>query len=483
MAIDYTVTMGQHDVCRRRLAKARTERSLKNYAPDQIVCCNEVSRTEHAYPVDTSHTLQELFSHYGNDHLPIERSFRELVHWIKVGERATHYLHTYPGKLLPQIAHFFLAAKAWIPPNGLVLDPFSGTGTVVLEAVLSGRSACYADVNPLAREITAAKVTPIETSKIRSAIKSLSDRLIEVSSAPVPNVVNIDKWYRPEVRDELARLVYCIDQDPDPVARLAFRIAFSATARKASRANARFSVPVVDKSSTGSYDVAAGFLSQIEANISRYEALLGALPKRAIVSCAGDDARSLRSLTRSHCEESQKPLPNASVDAVITSPPYLSAQKYVRASSLSLGWLGYAKKSNLKEFEDKLIGREHFRVAATLKIRETPLDSANNLILNVAKINRLRATICASYINEMDEAIAEMYRVLKPSGKLVIVVGDNTVCGFNFETTRFISELCIRAGFVKTLCLVDSIKSRALTMNRKGGHSPIKNESIMVFEK
>ncbi|MFN4130690.1 MAG: hypothetical protein ACK4GC_12885, partial [Paracoccaceae bacterium] len=76
---------------------------MKNYAPDQIVCCNEVSRTEHAYPVDTSHTLQELFSHYGNDHLPIERSFRELVHWIKVGERATHYLHTYPGKLLPQI--------------------------------------------------------------------------------------------------------------------------------------------------------------------------------------------------------------------------------------------------------------------------------------------------------------------------------------------------------------------------------------------
>ena len=75
------------------------------------------------YPADTTTILLNLVRKFDGRQKPIEVSFRELVPWLKVGERATHYLHTYPAKLLPQICHFFFAAKGWLPQNARILDP------------------------------------------------------------------------------------------------------------------------------------------------------------------------------------------------------------------------------------------------------------------------------------------------------------------------------------------------------------------------
>src|SRR5712664_2835796 len=52
---------------------------------------------------------------------------------------------------------------------------------------------------------------------------------------------------------------------------------------------------------------------------------------------------------------------SSSVDLIITSPPYLGAQKYVRATSLTLGWLSLVPSTKLRKLEDLSIGREHFR--------------------------------------------------------------------------------------------------------------------------
>lgn len=81
------------------------------------------------YPQDTSTSLRELFQKFkANGGKPIELSFRELVPWVFGGSRATHYLHSYPAKLLPQIAHYFLSNDELCPRGGVVLDPFCGSG-------------------------------------------------------------------------------------------------------------------------------------------------------------------------------------------------------------------------------------------------------------------------------------------------------------------------------------------------------------------
>jgi len=68
-----------------------------------------------------------------------------------------HFLCSYQGKLKPAIAHFLV--KAMTNKGERVLDPFSGAGTIPLEACLQERFGDGVDINPLAYANTLAKVT------------------------------------------------------------------------------------------------------------------------------------------------------------------------------------------------------------------------------------------------------------------------------------------------------------------------------------
>ncbi len=81
--------------------------------------------------------------------------------------RANHPLHSmcsYLGSYPPHVPRDILAK--WIPGNGLVVDPFCGAGTTLLEAALGGRKSLGIDLNPLAVSISSAKVQTITLDEI-----------------------------------------------------------------------------------------------------------------------------------------------------------------------------------------------------------------------------------------------------------------------------------------------------------------------------
>lgn len=437
------------------------------------------------YPADTTTILLNLTRKFESRQEPIEVSFRELVPWLKVGERATHYLHTYPAKLLPQICHFFFAAKGWLPKNAVVLDPFCGTGTVPLEANLSGRSALYADANPLARLITRAKTLPFDLDRLNESFLAIKEGFDIAEGGLLPWVVNIDHWYSAGAKLNLAKLRSTIQQRaPEDLADF-FWATFSATARKSSRASPRFAVPVLDKTvstSSRSRDVWTIFCDQFKANIARHRQLRELSDLNAVTACVGMDARRLEAAA-ALADGSKGQLPKNSVDLILTSPPYAGAQKYVRASSLSLGWLGMTGPKTLKELESASIGREHFSTAELDQPILTGLDAADRLIARIREKNALRARICATYLIEMKAALEESVRVLKKNGRAIIVIGDNTVCGEKFPSSLYLEELLLGMGLVLELKLVDQIKSRGLLLKRQGGAAAIKTETILVFKK
>lgn len=125
-------------------------------------------------------------------------------------------------------------------------------------------------------------------------------------------------------------------------------------------------------------------------------------------------------------------------DMVITSPPYLNAIDYLRGHKLSLVWM---KKSieKIREIRSSNIGAElqeampeqdhikHALIAATDE-HELPPRYKGFLI---------------RYINDMDRVSSEIYRVLKPGGTVVYVIGDCTTKGIfvrNSEAIKKISE-------------------------------------------
>ncbi|MFQ3253301.1 MAG: hypothetical protein ACI9U6_001595 [Loktanella salsilacus] len=436
------------------------------------------------YPADTGAALQSLIEKYNKyNGLCIEVSFRELVPWVYGGSRATHYLHSYPAKLLPQIAHFFLANELVCPSDGVVLDPFSGSGTVALETVLSGRNAYYCDVNPFARFLTKAKTTPVATREIDSALAELKLRYSNVKEVPTPDVVNLSYWYDSTTSQHLSRLKAAIDLLSCTDTKDFFRACFSTVSKQLSRANPRFSVPVRLKINGQHVDIVADsevVWQKFCKSVERAKRQICSLSEHAKLGRAYLVAENVLSLDKSWPAVDKN---FGEVDLIITSPPYAGAQKYVRATSLSLGWLSQAKSSELKSIENRTLGREHLSKASTINLESTSIDRADQVIQAIALENPTRAAIASVFLGEMKTAAEKIMGSLKSGGYAVVVMADNTICGRKFETTAFTSELFCNAGGTKVLELSDKIISRSLQTKRASTSSSISHETITVFQK
>jgi len=77
-----------------------------------------------------------------------EFQFQNWGNWL-------HHMSAYVGKLKPGMAHWLIRVSTI--PGDIILDPFSGIGTVPLEADLMGRKGIGIDLNPYAAAISRAK--------------------------------------------------------------------------------------------------------------------------------------------------------------------------------------------------------------------------------------------------------------------------------------------------------------------------------------
>lgn len=453
--------------------------SAASVASGSIVARTQQGR-ELAYPVDTGQVLARLMRTYAATQEPIPVSFRDLVPWIKMGERATHHIHTYPAKLLPQIAHFFLATTTLVGVDETVLDPFGGTGTVALETILSGREALYADANPLARLIAATKTDLIEIPAFEAAFDQVKPAYRASRARVRPDVINLERWFDEPVIARLIRLRAAIMRLEDARIRSMMLVTFSAALRKASLADPKFSVPVRRKAHEASGqapDVWKLFEQQYRANLQRIRNLDRLYQGANRAKLCGEDARALVDPVGG------LPLPDASVGLVLTSPPYAGAQKYVRAASLSLGWLGIAGVGQLRPLEEATIGREHFSKAWHDTVIETGIAAADALLAEIRAINPARALIAATYLIEMRAALREAVRVLRPGGHFVLVIGDNTVCGRRFATSDYLETILRDLGLTTRLALIDNIKSRGLMTRRAATAGVITTEQVIILNK
>lgn len=431
--------------------------------------------------------LERLFAKFACNRRPLNVSFRDLVAGSNVGN-ARHGIHAYPARLLPHIPHFLLRTSL-ISPEATVADPFCGSGTVLLEATLAGCKVAGADANPLARLITRVKLREFDPARLAAARGRLLQRIAtRRPKVRIPDVVNLDYWFSRRIQRELHKILGAIERTRDCASREFFLLAFSSTVRDVSFADPRLSVPV--RLREDQYDkkhwlfsktqdrlrrlknikVLPAFLERLDSNIARVRDEEGAF-SRGLFRGISEDARSLGNL------------PNDTVDLIITSPPYIGAQKYIRASSLSLTWLRLCGASGLRQLEDHNIGREHFSTRDYEALIPTGLKSADRTLTHLHRINPLRAHIAAKYLEEMRLAIREMRRILRPGRYAVLVVGAGHVCGKSFDTPRFLTEIAEEEGFVLRAHLIDKIRSRALMTKRHHTAGQIDAESIIFLSK
>ena len=137
------------------------------------------AQTRHATDV-----LEALLRDYEARPRAIDVSFRQLVGPIPVNN-LSHSIYPYPARLLRQIPRFFLHCEQIARPGDVVLDPFCGSGTVLVEARAAHMTGWGIDRNPFARLLSRVKTTPLDHGPARQASIDTLTRAKSVRSGAI----------------------------------------------------------------------------------------------------------------------------------------------------------------------------------------------------------------------------------------------------------------------------------------------------------
>ncbi|MFN3966282.1 MAG: TRM11 family SAM-dependent methyltransferase, partial [Endomicrobiia bacterium] len=189
----------------------------------------------------------------------------------------THGFHTYPAMMIPQIAGRLIDMFA--KERDVVLDPFCGSGSVLVEAKLRGLKCYGIDINPLARLIAKVKTTPIKVEYLREKFKKFLKNYEKEKDKEIicPSFFNIDFWFKPKVIYELAVIKKLIDKIEDNNVKDFFKVVFSETVRDVSNTrNDEFKLYRISKEELENFnpDVLSTFIEKTERNISGMESFL-----------------------------------------------------------------------------------------------------------------------------------------------------------------------------------------------------------------
>jgi hypothetical protein len=285
---------------------------------------------------------RRALSHVGGEVRVVGGSERDrelLSHALSVDpdEAATmahvHGFHSYPARLHPETARRLV--EGFSPPGGRVLDPFCGSGTVLVEARQVGRHAFGIDANPLAVELATLKSrgsTPeFETGLLNAAAEVASHanerRLAKLG--PTRRYGAADRAvYDPHVLLELDGLSDGIAKINAADVRRALLLVLSAALTKVSKRQGDTAPRTLPKRLAGGFTIRF-FETKAKDLVARLHDFSSLLPASAPPpKCAVGDARDL-SLVEP-----------ASIDLILSSPPYPGVYDYFDHHELRLRWLG-----------------------------------------------------------------------------------------------------------------------------------------------
>lgn len=332
-------------------------------------------------------------------------------------------IHPFPARMAPEIVKDALAD---LPSRSKVLDPLAGSGTVLRWASELGHYAIGRDLDPLAVTIADAWTSPAKLSSFTETAAHLVEEAFAREPGPLGWIEKdketqefINYWFANPQKMDLYRIAYqltLIEQEDCRTPRIIVQLLKTAFSRMiitkdngASLArDVSHSRPHKVKEQTD-YNVRSMYI-KIVADIRR-RLELAPPPGRTSV-CLGD-ARQLTGIA------------NQSIDAVVTSPPYLNAIDYLRAHRMSLVWLGYTL-SELRATRSSSIGAE----------RGPDSDQDPGLFDQIVEsmVSRhiygdRRDGMIRRYAEDLYRTASEISRVLHKKGRAILVIGNSTIGG------------------------------------------------------
>lgn len=368
--------------------------------------------------------------------------FRELMPEIPSTTYATFGLYKYPAKFIPQIIAYALNEYG---QNGKsVIDPFAGYGTVGTVARLNGNDYELWDLNPLLKHLHRIAVMNPTDLNASDIIKNIENCKREF----IPDWSNQNYWFNEEFIPLLYKSWGYYHSLTNQEERNLLLIPLIKTTRYFSNnddkrqklSRSPISKKRIEKLLTQNWEVI--FFSMIEKYIKQIQQKLVEYKNLNPKNVTSEIKAGINSL---------KTKPSRNYDIVITSPPYLQAQEYIRATKMDLFWLGY-EENYIRE-----LGK------LELPYQEVPEIQIHSETYNscLEQINEEHMRkIYTRYFYGVLGTLTKLQEYI--NDRLILFVGPATIRTKPIPIDRIFMEHFTKIGWKHEATLIDKIVARAM---------------------
>lgn len=403
----------------------------------------------------------------------------------------THKIHRYPAMFVPQVIRKIILE--YTSENENVLDIFNGSGTTMVESLLTDRNGYGIELNPLANMITRVKTYRYNIDEIKDCFEYILKEFKQNKSYNIINFKNIEFWYSKNSITNISCLLDIINKIENVAIKEFYLIMLSDMLRDISYCNhSGFKMHRDAKKLNNeiSPDVfIEKYKMKVKYGIESIQKLKYASKNNSTISIIEGDSRKMQNIAED------------SMDLIITSPPYGDSRTtvaYGQFSRLSMQWFGIKPiEGNELNLDNFLLGGKKDKLEDYEEVinKSLTLNSVYESFLYKSLVNkedakkyidRLRDIL--SFYSDMDLVLNNASKYLKNNKHCIFVTGSRIVKNVKLHTDIIISELASHYGFdLKGIMYrdIDSkrIPSKISASNIKGDTAAtMTKESIVILK-
>lgn len=372
------------------------------------------------------------------------------------GTVTTDWYNYYAGysKLFVQDALDLMDLKA----SSVVYDPWNGSGTTTKVACENGMTAIGIDINPVMVVVGRARLLPVQAKREITATQDLLLTQLRCTgtSVQVLDTDPLNTWFSPRSAG-LIRFAWewitshsgnSLASSPSHRAvSLPHHLSFLSVSLFSTVRHAVGSF----QSSNPTWLVAPSETEKVDINIDEFiDVLSASIAQQYDRLCEDWDSRSQVGTTTLSLGSSERFVPERPVDAVITSPPYLTRLDYAKATATELAVMGLSPK-DVRGLRDSMIGTPTIQKRSIVESPawgETCLGTLASVKGHSSKASpTYYYKTFIQYFSGLWESMSRMTEAANPGCQAAIVVQDSYYKDVHVDLPAIVVEMAQGLGW------------------------------------
>lgn len=415
------------------------------------------------YPETTSATYKSLVNYASDLATPIQSWYR--------------YKEGYSIKLVDQIL-----TKYNVKPGDLIVDPFCGSGSTLLQAKIKKCNSLGFEINPFSSFLAKVKTQDYKKKDIKIFNESLValKKINKNKKVDIPKLSTIEQLFEKDALLYLLTLRQEIDQIKNKRVSNLLMLAWLGILEEASnyrKAGNGLKIRKTIKKTTRDEEYVKNLFFAAANNIQKDLDFASAISGNVSTSVIEDTCFNLSKYTK-----------KGSVKGVIFSPPYANCFDYTEIYKVEL-WMGTFVKeyTDLKSLRKRGI-RSHlngYEVGTRLAVESVPeLGIIVTELLQKKLWDKRIPKMVEAYFNDMFQALSEIYKSLKKNGFCVIIVSNSAYGGVVVPTDLLLAKFAKHLGFrVSSINVARYIITSSQQYKETEKYRKYLRESIIYLEK